>query len=951
MSDYTDIKGNIAGWRSDEIFQNVRVFIASPGDVAKEREYLRVVADKINQSIAHEWGFHLEIVGWETNVIPDMGERPQSIINKQIGSYDIFVGIMWKRFGTPTGEAESGTEEEFNLAFNCREKFGTPRIMFYFNQKPFMPRNKNDLKQMEKVIEFRDRLFQEGLAWDYEGAEKFKDVIDIHLSKLIAQWSKKNEKGTADFEKRTVFNPYFAYPYPIQKNFVGRQKERSLLSEWLENDPTPMLSLVAVGGMGKSALSWYWLTEDLLKRGKKFEGVIWWSFYDKESSFERFLENSISYASGGKVNSKEIESTWDKMQVFFDLFRNANFLIVLDGLERLLRAYAGLGSPYQGDTVKEDEKQDFRVCTDPNVAKFLQWLSAGYPRTKTLITSRLFPKELDVIAGCRRVNLEIMDKEDAVVFFEKQGVEGTRAEIEEVCSVYGFHPLSLRLLSGMIVHDMVYENDIKVWTKYNPLPELVPKEHNILELAYNSLDEKKQRLISRISAFRSPMDYDAVAIFNDFGSEEEFNGVLLELVDRGLLFREEKSVKFDMHPIMRRYCYGRLKGKEKVHSRLMDYFAAIPVPEKIESVDDLAPVIELYHHTVRAGRYDEAWRLYYNRLAKPLLYKFGAYLTTIELLHALFPDGEDNLPRLKDESAQGWTISALATSYSFSGRSRGAICLFEMSNAICKKQGAKKNLAIDLGNRALDQMRIGELNAAEATLMRSIEICRENTYEFWEAVDHRELGLLQLYFGKFEEAKVELSKSTKYNKETNHRQGICVDEAYRSLRSLLMSNAEDAFKYAEEARELADVKHYERDIIQAEWLLGAAYLMKGNFVEAENHLTEALTRDRKINLIEFEPDILLEFAKLRFKQNHKKEALKHAAEALLIADRCEYRLKQADIHNFLAGFYLDAGELEKANEHGEIAKERTACGYKPALEKAKKMLNDLFDDSEGKKEY
>ena len=64
MSDYTDIKGNRAGWRSDEIFQNVRVFIASPGDAAKEREYLREVADKINQSIAHEWGFHLEIVGW-----------------------------------------------------------------------------------------------------------------------------------------------------------------------------------------------------------------------------------------------------------------------------------------------------------------------------------------------------------------------------------------------------------------------------------------------------------------------------------------------------------------------------------------------------------------------------------------------------------------------------------------------------------------------------------------------------------------------------------------------------------------------------------------------------------------------------------------------------------------------------------------------------------------------
>ncbi len=939
MGDYS--KGNGAGRQSVEMLQNVRVFIASPGDVAKEREYLREVADKINQSIAHEFGFNLEIVGWETQVIPDMGQRPQSIINKQIGSYDIFVGIMWKRFGTPTGEAESGTEEEFNLAFDCCEKFGTPRIMFYFNQEPFMPRDQNDLKQMGKVIEFRDRLFQEGLAWYYEGAEKFKGVIDIHLSKLIVQWTKQSKRETSKIEKRTALYPYFAHPYPMQENFVGRQKERSLLLEWLEKDPTPMLSLVAVGGMGKSALSWYWLNEDLLKKGKKFDGVIWWSFYDKDSSFERFLENSISYASGGKVNLQKIESTGDKMQIFFDLFRNANFLLVLDGLERLLRAYADSGSPYQGDTVKDDEKQDFRVCTDPNVAKFLQWLSAGYPRTKTLITTRLFPKELDVIAGCRRVNLEIMDKEDALEFFKRQGVKGTRAEIEDVCSAYGFHPLSLRLLSGMIVHDMKYGDDVKVWTKYNPLPELVPKEHHILELAYNSLDEKNQAFISRVSAFRTPMDYDAISIFNDFDSEDKFNEVLIELVDRGMLFRDEKSNKFDLHPIVRMYCYERLKDKEGVHTTLMDYFATIPEPEKIESVDDLAPVIELYYHTVRAGRYDKALVLYSKRFCDLIYYRFGAYQTIIELLSALFPDGVDKLPRLKYESSQAWALNQLANSYALSGRPRSAISLLELGIEISKKQDGKKNLATDLANLASTQMKIGELNWGEANHRRMIEISRESKNEYEEAIGPRELGRLLAYRGKFEESENELITALELFTKLDEVQPQCVVWAYRSIRSLLMSRAGEALKSAEKARELADVRHYEIDVIRAEWLLGAAYLMKGNCVEADKHLTEALTRDRKINLVELEPDILLEFAKLRFKENHKKEALKHAEEALQIADRCEYRLKQADIHNFLAEFYRDADDLKQAKKHGETAKERAECGYKPALEKAEKLLKDI----------
>ncbi|MCK4736281.1 MAG: hypothetical protein KAT65_27760, partial [Methanophagales archaeon] len=201
------------------------------------------------------------------------------------------------------------------------------------------------------------------------------------------------------------------------------------------------------------------------------------------------------------------------------------------------------------------------------------------------------------------------------------------------------------------------------------------------------------------------------------------------------------------------------------------------------------------------------------------------------------------------------------------------------------------------------------------------------------------------YRGKFMKSENELNVAQKdfddFVKKGGSTNYISVVRACKSIRFHLMSNADGALKSAKKARELVDVEKVERDIICAEYLLGAAHLMKRNFVEAEEHLTEALTRDRKINLVVFEPDILLEFAKLRFKQNHKKEALEFAEESLQIADRCEYRLKQADIHNFLAEFYLAADDFDKAKEHGEIAKERTACGYKPALAKAEKLLNDI----------
>ncbi|MCJ7645641.1 HNH endonuclease [bacterium] len=166
--------------------------------------------------------------------------------------------------------------------------------------------------------------------------------------------------------------PYFAHPYPLQENFTGRSSERKELTDWFTNDDKPMFAYVAIGGMGKSALTWYWLHEDIIKNGLAPEGIIWWSFYDREARFETFLMKAIQYASEGKIDAKEIPSTRDRMDVLYKFLCEKHFLLVLDGVERVLRAYAGLGSPYQGDEVKKDEK-DFRACIEPNAGIFLQW--------------------------------------------------------------------------------------------------------------------------------------------------------------------------------------------------------------------------------------------------------------------------------------------------------------------------------------------------------------------------------------------------------------------------------------------------------------------------------------------------------------------------------------------------------------------------------------------------
>ena len=99
-----------------EQYRKIRIFVASPSDVARERDQLARVVEELNltiPAIAPEKKVVLELVRWETHVYPAIGPEPQRVVNEQIGDYDIFVGILWKRMGTPTATAASGTEEEF----------------------------------------------------------------------------------------------------------------------------------------------------------------------------------------------------------------------------------------------------------------------------------------------------------------------------------------------------------------------------------------------------------------------------------------------------------------------------------------------------------------------------------------------------------------------------------------------------------------------------------------------------------------------------------------------------------------------------------------------------------------------------------------------------------------------------------------------------------------------
>jgi len=81
-----------------ESLKLVRVFLASPGDLKDERLAARDAADEINRLIAKPAGYQIELLGWEETV-SSLG-RPQALINKELETCELFIGVMWKRWGT-----------------------------------------------------------------------------------------------------------------------------------------------------------------------------------------------------------------------------------------------------------------------------------------------------------------------------------------------------------------------------------------------------------------------------------------------------------------------------------------------------------------------------------------------------------------------------------------------------------------------------------------------------------------------------------------------------------------------------------------------------------------------------------------------------------------------------------------------------------------------------------
>jgi hypothetical protein len=152
--------------------ETYRVLLASPSDLAEERQAATDAINEWNAQHAMAEGVVLLPVKWETHATPRSDIRPQQAINEElVKTSDILVGMFWTKFGSNTGVAESGTVEEIDQ-FVADSK---PALL-YFSRRPVDP-NTINLKQQKKLQAFKANTYKSALTGGFTSPDDLRQTL------------------------------------------------------------------------------------------------------------------------------------------------------------------------------------------------------------------------------------------------------------------------------------------------------------------------------------------------------------------------------------------------------------------------------------------------------------------------------------------------------------------------------------------------------------------------------------------------------------------------------------------------------------------------------------------------------------------------------------------------------------------------------------------------------
>jgi len=483
---------------------------------------------------------------------PDLDVIDSSLQMVQDGS--AYIGVISRKYGQipECPKRNPGKLSITELEFNEAQRLDRPILLFIMGDDHLVREAdiEADAARKEKLNAFRERAKK--MRPGSPVHRVYKVFNDLHEFEVAAMQSVAELRRYFDEQSKLSGQPpapssptpekrdpiptpptFYAEPrYIGSHDFIGRKAQLDTLSDWAAPaDSHPMLLFEAIGGSGKSMLTWEWTTKHSTNVREDWAGRFWYSFYEKGAVMADFCRRALAYITGQPLEAFYKKKTAELGERLLHHLQARPWLLILDGLERVLVAYHRFDAAQLADekagTTDEIAHRDPCSAIRPEDDDLLRALAAAAP-SKILVTSRLIPRVLlnqasQPIPGVLRERLPGLRPAEAEALLRACEIKGTSQEMQSYLQSHcDCHPLVTGVLAGLIKGYLPSRGDFDAWVdapggggQLNLADlDLIQKRNHILHIALTALLEKSRQLLSILALLSESVDYNTLSAFN-----------------------------------------------------------------------------------------------------------------------------------------------------------------------------------------------------------------------------------------------------------------------------------------------------------------------------------------------------------------------------------------------------------------------------------------------------
>lgn len=710
------------------------------------------------------------------------------------------------------------------------------------------------------------------ILWEELGVEPDKQTVALYreIKEAGGRWQVANRENAPHPVTPPSFVPQAIHNLPAQSSpFVGREPELAQIRERLLDPGCRLLTVVGLGGVGKTRLA----LQAAVEQVGQFRHGVWFVPLAGIKTAD-FLVSAVLRA----LDTSPIGQT-DPTTQLLDYVRQKEMLLVFDNFEHVLE-----GADLLTTVLQTASEVKLLVTSRERLNLQAEWIVALegllYPASDTPPT--------------------LLPQYEAIQLFmhKAQQVEPNFAltpdiqpPLQRICQLVGGMPLGLELAAASVRYYGC--NEIAASLAHNldflaATARDIPARHRSLRAVFDHswqmLSLAEQAAFQALALFQGSFSRSAAEVVADCGV-----ATLNSLVDKSLVWRQENG-RYELHQVLRHYALEKLENtaeKEAVYSRWVHTYTHF-LQQRVPQVASNQQKQALYEIGVELENIQAVWQWVCQPPQKPLL------LQVVQGLESIFVF---------------WEVR----SYYAEGEKKLAMAIDALENPVnLEEQTALANLLV---RHAWMCFRLARYQQAYDQVQLSLALLPSPTPTLEKAYRPLILGVATFGLGQFAEARRLFWQAYEVYGEGGNTWGMAGTLNNLGNMALMMGEVEEARRLLEQARELARREALSQFMAHSSHNLGVLFLSQGQFAVAgscfeESSIICAELGDRSLMAIN-----LNFIGKSAVSLHHYAEAEHSFQQALAILQELGDRWNMAQTLNFLGHAAWQRGEYAEAQNY------------------------------------